>query len=84
MRTTAEEVKARGARVYVITDKASLADGIDANPILISNNGPLTALGAVLPLQVSIIHPILIPLTLLLLYSPFTFRIDPHIYLQIY
>ena len=83
MRTAAEEVKARGARVYVITDKASLADGIDANPILISNNGPLTALGAVLPLQVSIIHPILIPLTLLL-YSPFTFRIYPHIYLQIY
>lgn len=83
MRTAAEEVKARGARVYVITDKASLADGIDANPILISNNGPLTALGAVLPLQVSIIHPILIPLTLLLS-SPFTFRINPHIYLQIY
>ena len=83
MRTAAEEVKARGARVYVITDKASLADGIDANPILISNNGPLTALGAVLPLQVSIIHPILIPLTLLPS-SPFTFRINPHIYLQIY
>lgn len=51
MRTTAEEVKARGARVIVITDKPSLADGIDANPIVIPNNGPLTAMIGVLPLQ---------------------------------
>lgn len=51
MRTCAEEVKARGARVYVITDKAKLAQGIDENPIIIPNNGPLTALIAVLPLQ---------------------------------
>jgi glucosamine--fructose-6-phosphate aminotransferase (isomerizing) len=51
MRICAEEVKARGAKVYVITDKASLARGIDENPVLISPNGPLTAVSAVLPLQ---------------------------------
>ena len=52
MRTTAEEVKARGAKVYVITDNPKLALGIDPDPIIIPNNGPLTALIAVLPLQV--------------------------------
>lgn len=51
MRIAAEEVKARGAKVYVITDRKSLARGIDDNPIVISHNGPLTALTAVLPLQ---------------------------------
>jgi len=51
MRIVAEEVKARGAKVYVITDRKSLARGIDDNPIVISHNGPLTALTAVLPLQ---------------------------------
>lgn len=51
MRTAAEEVKARGAQVIVITDKAKLAAGIDSDPIVIPNNGPLTALIASLPLQ---------------------------------
>lgn len=51
MRTAAEEVKARGARVIIITDKPSLARDLDPNPIVIPSNGPLTALGAVLPLQ---------------------------------
>jgi glucosamine--fructose-6-phosphate aminotransferase (isomerizing) len=51
MRTAAEEVKARGAQVIVITDKAGLARGIDSDPIVIPNNGPLTALIASLPLQ---------------------------------
>ncbi len=51
MRICAEEVKARGAKVYVITDKPDLARGIDDNPIVISPNGPLTAVSAVLPLQ---------------------------------
>lgn len=51
MRTAAEEVKARGAQLVIITDKPSLAEGLDDNPIVIPNNGPLTALGAVLPLQ---------------------------------
>ena len=51
MRTTAEEVMARGAKVYVITDNPKLAQGIDSSPIVIPNNGPLTALIAVLPLQ---------------------------------
>lgn len=45
------QVKARGARVYVITDNPKLAQGIDSDPIVIPNNGPLTALIAVLPLQ---------------------------------
>ena len=51
MRTAAEEVKARGADLIIITDKPSLARDLDDNPIVIPNNGPLTALGAVLPLQ---------------------------------
>lgn len=51
MRTAAEEVKARGAQVIVITDNAKLAAGIDNDPLIIPNNGPLTALTAVLPLQ---------------------------------
>ena len=51
MRTCAEEVKARGARVFVITDNPKLAQGIDNDPIVIPNDGPLTALIAVLPLQ---------------------------------
>jgi glucosamine--fructose-6-phosphate aminotransferase (isomerizing) len=53
MRTAAEEVKARGADVIIITDKKSLADGLDDDPLVIPSNGPLTALGAVLPIQVS-------------------------------
>jgi glucosamine--fructose-6-phosphate aminotransferase (isomerizing) len=51
MRTAAEEVKARGAQVIIITDKPELARDLDDSPIIIPNNGPLTALGAVLPLQ---------------------------------
>ena len=51
MRTAAEEVKARGAQIIIITDKPKLAQDLDPNPIVIPNNGPMTALGAVLPLQ---------------------------------
>eukprot|EP00814_Leptocylindrus_danicus_P016465 CAMPEP_0116010516 /NCGR_PEP_ID=MMETSP0321-20121206/4044_1 /TAXON_ID=163516 /ORGANISM="Leptocylindrus danicus var. danicus, Strain B650" /LENGTH=672 /DNA_ID=CAMNT_0003479623 /DNA_START=187 /DNA_END=2204 /DNA_ORIENTATION=+ len=51
MRTAAEEVKARGAEIIIITDKPSLAEGLDENPIVIQSNGPMTALGAVFPLQ---------------------------------
>jgi glutamine---fructose-6-phosphate transaminase (isomerizing) len=56
--------------VYVITDSPALANGIDPNPIVIPSNGPLSALIAVLPLQVSSLsslppHPP--PLTFLLL-----------------
>lgn len=51
MRTAAEEVKARGADVIVITDKPALAEGIDEDPIVIPSNGPMTALSAVLPIQ---------------------------------
>lgn len=50
MRTAAEEVKARGADVIVITDKVELADGLTSNPIVIPSNGPMTALGAVMPI----------------------------------
>jgi glucosamine--fructose-6-phosphate aminotransferase (isomerizing) len=46
------QVKARGAGVFVITDNPRLARGIDDHPIVIPDNGPLTALIAVLPLQV--------------------------------
>eukprot|EP00555_Chaetoceros_dichaeta_P005353 CAMPEP_0198269930 /NCGR_PEP_ID=MMETSP1447-20131203/43181_1 /TAXON_ID=420782 /ORGANISM="Chaetoceros dichaeta, Strain CCMP1751" /LENGTH=722 /DNA_ID=CAMNT_0043961725 /DNA_START=72 /DNA_END=2243 /DNA_ORIENTATION=+ len=51
MRIAAEEVKARGADIIIITDKISLAEGLCDDPIVIPRNGPLTALGAVLPLQ---------------------------------
>ena len=51
MRTAAEEVRARGAKVIIITDKPALARDLDDNPIVIPTNGPMTALGAILPLQ---------------------------------
>lgn len=51
MRIAAEEVKARGAKVFVITDNPRLALGIDSDPVVIPSNGPLTALTAILPLQ---------------------------------
>lgn len=51
MRTAGEEIRARGGVVYVITDNAKLAKNIDDDPIVIPNNGPLTALIGVLPLQ---------------------------------
>jgi glutamine---fructose-6-phosphate transaminase (isomerizing) len=51
MRIAAEETKARGADLIIITDKPELAEGLDDNPLVIPNNGPLTALGAILPLQ---------------------------------
>jgi glucosamine--fructose-6-phosphate aminotransferase (isomerizing) len=51
MRCVGEEVKARGAELIVITDRKKLAEGLDPNPLVIPQNGPLTALGAVLPLQ---------------------------------
>ena len=40
-----------GADVIIITDKKELAEGLDANPIIIPSNGPMTALGAVMPIQ---------------------------------
>jgi glutamine---fructose-6-phosphate transaminase (isomerizing) len=51
MRTACEEVKARGAELIIITDNKKLADGLCDDPIIIPSNGPLTALGAVVPLQ---------------------------------
>uniref|UniRef100_A0A7S2R8P1 Glutamine--fructose-6-phosphate aminotransferase [isomerizing] n=1 Tax=Rhizochromulina marina TaxID=1034831 RepID=A0A7S2R8P1_9STRA len=51
MRIVAEEVKARGAECFIITDNPKLADGLDPDPLVIPRNGPLTALTAVLPLQ---------------------------------
>ena len=37
MRTAAEEVKARGAKVIIITDKPALARDLDPNPIVSSS-----------------------------------------------
>lgn len=51
MRTAAEEVKARGADLIIITDSPRLAEGLCDDPIVVPRNGPLTALGAVLPMQ---------------------------------
>ncbi|GMH76238.1 hypothetical protein TrST_g9494 [Triparma strigata] len=53
MRTAAEEVKARGAQVIIITDKPKLAEGLTTpeNTVVIPSNGPLTALIATCPLQ---------------------------------
>ena len=50
MRTAAEEVKARGADVIVITNKVELADGLHSNPIVIPSNGLMSVLGAVVPI----------------------------------
>jgi glucosamine--fructose-6-phosphate aminotransferase (isomerizing) len=51
MRIAAAEVRARGAYNIIITDKLSLADGIADDVVCIPHNGPMTALLAVLPLQ---------------------------------
>lgn len=51
MRTAAEEVKARGANLIIITDKPELARDLDDSPIVVPTNGPMTALGALMPLQ---------------------------------
>lgn len=45
------QVKARGAELIIITDNLKLADGLVDDPIVIPSNGPLTALGAIVPLQ---------------------------------
>ena len=51
MCTAAEEVRARGAYTIVITDNPSMVEHIADEVIPIPNNGPLTALLAVIPLQ---------------------------------
>jgi len=51
MRIAAEEVKARGAHIIVVTDKEDLATGITDDVVTIPSNGLLTALIAVVPLQ---------------------------------
>lgn len=51
MRIAAAEVKARGAYTIVITDQPKLAKGIADDIIPIPSNGPLTALLAVVPIQ---------------------------------
>jgi glucosamine--fructose-6-phosphate aminotransferase (isomerizing) len=48
---TTTQVRARGAHVIAITDKASLCDGIADDVITIPSNGMLTALLAAIPLQ---------------------------------
>ncbi len=43
--------KPRGANLIIITDKPEVARDLDDNPIVIPQNGALTALGGLLPLQ---------------------------------
>ncbi len=50
MRMAAEVVKARGAQIHIITDNVALAEDLDDDPIVIPNNGYLTALAATIPL----------------------------------
>eukprot|EP00466_Bigelowiella_natans_P021696 jgi/Bigna1/92052/estExt_fgenesh1_pg.C_2540001 len=51
MRIAAQEVKARGAFNICITDDPALCRGVADEIIPIPSNGPLTALLAVVPLQ---------------------------------
>jgi len=51
MRIAADEVKARGAHIIVVADKEDLATGITDDVVTIPSNGLLTALIAVVPLQ---------------------------------
>jgi len=51
MRTAAHEVHARGSYNIVITDNPKLAHGVADDVVTIPSNGPLTALLAVVPLQ---------------------------------
>ncbi|KAF7457396.1 glucosamine-fructose-6-phosphate aminotransferase [Cryptosporidium felis] len=51
MMNVAQQVKARGARVICITDNENICKEIDCETIIIPSNGPLTALNAVIPLQ---------------------------------
>jgi glucosamine--fructose-6-phosphate aminotransferase (isomerizing) len=56
MRTAAQEVRARGAKVIVITDRADFVRDIADTVLEIPNNGRFTALLAVLPLQLIAYH----------------------------
>jgi len=51
LRRTVMEAKAKGADVFVITDDESLAEGLDNSPIVLPANGPMTALGGILPVS---------------------------------
>jgi glucosamine--fructose-6-phosphate aminotransferase (isomerizing) len=51
MRTAAHEVHARGSYNIVITDNPKLAQGIADDVVTVPSNGPLSALLAVVPLQ---------------------------------
>jgi len=51
MKTAAEEVRARGAYTIVITDNAKMVENCADDIITIPNNGALTALLAIIPLQ---------------------------------
>lgn len=51
MRIAAAQVKGRGAYTIVITDRPELAEGVADEVVSIPSNGPLTALLAVVPLQ---------------------------------
>lgn len=56
MRTAAEEVKARGARVIIVTDRAEFVKDLSKDIIEIPNNGRFTGLLSVLPMQLLAYH----------------------------
>eukprot|EP00923_Selenidium_pygospionis_P033243 GHVN01058492.1.p1 GENE.GHVN01058492.1~~GHVN01058492.1.p1 ORF type:complete len:793 (+),score=146.50 GHVN01058492.1:1038-3416(+) len=56
MLNAAQQVKARGAKLIVITDSPTLCRELTDDLIQIPNNGPLTALLAVVPLQLLAYH----------------------------
>lgn len=56
MRTAAQEVRARGAKVIVITDRADFVKDVADTVLEIPNNGRFTALLSVLPLQLIAYH----------------------------
>ncbi|HRH31769.1 MAG TPA: glutamine--fructose-6-phosphate transaminase (isomerizing) [bacterium] len=51
MRTAAEEVRARGARTIIITDRPSLAEHVAHDTIILPKDGSLAGLLATVPMQ---------------------------------
>eukprot|EP01055_Gregarina_sp_Pseudo9_P004959 Gregarina_sp_Pseudo_9__4958@NODE_519_length_2654_cov_23_733461_g490_i0_p1_GENE_NODE_519_length_2654_cov_23_733461_g490_i0NODE_519_length_2654_cov_23_733461_g490_i0_p1_ORF_typecomplete_len650_score193_40SIS/PF01380_22/1_5e23SIS/PF01380_22/1_1e28GATase_6/PF13522_6/2_9e41GATase_6/PF13522_6/3_2e03GATase_7/PF13537_6/1_8e18GATase_4/PF13230_6/7_8e13bactPGI_C/PF10432_9/3_3e02bactPGI_C/PF10432_9/4_6e05SIS_2/PF13580_6/9_7e03SIS_2/PF13580_6/0_9SIS_2/PF13580_6/0_18Hydrolase/PF00702_26/0_4_NODE_519_length_26 len=56
MINAAQQVKARGARLIAITDDPSCVKQLTEDVVEIPKNGPLTALGATIPLQLLAYH----------------------------
>lgn len=56
MRTAAEEVRARGARTIIITDRAEFVKGVASEVIVVPQNGRFTGLLSILPMQLIAYH----------------------------